>query len=167
MAMGGHRDLTIGDLARSEGVTVEAIRYYEREGLMPRPPRTHSGRRAYHPDDLKTLSFIRRARELGFSLHDTRALLALRTKGHCEDVTAIASKHLANVRTKLHELTRLEATLSGAVACCRDSKTENCEVLNILEGRTATATFASKDTMERAPRRDVGSTGGNNPRSVS
>ena len=71
-------DWTIGGLARRSGVNIETIRYYEREGLMPRPPRTMGGRRAYAPSDLKTLTFIRKARDIGFTLEDTRTLLGLR-----------------------------------------------------------------------------------------
>ena len=70
-------DWSIGELAHRSGVNIETIRYYEREGLMPRPSRTRSGRRAYAPGDLKTLTFIRKARDLGFSLDEIRSLRTL------------------------------------------------------------------------------------------
>ena len=85
------REFTIGQLSRRAGIGIETIRYYERIGLMPRPPRTGGGRRAFGPDDLAMLSFIKRCRELGFSLDDVRALLTLRAADrNCSDVKSIA-----------------------------------------------------------------------------
>jgi MerR family mercuric resistance operon transcriptional regulator len=93
---------TIGDLARRLGVNIETIRYYERVGLMPPPRRTSGRQRTYQEGDLRTLGFIRKARELGFHIEDTRALLALRGADEaCTDVKAIAQRQLEKVRAEL------------------------------------------------------------------
>ena len=105
---------TIGELARLTGVSIETIRYYERIHLMPRPPRTGGGRRVFEASSLNTLNFIRRCRELGFSLDDVRALLVLRSaQSCCMDVKSIASRHLQTVRAKLLGLAEMEAILAG------------------------------------------------------
>jgi len=127
-------DWTIGDISQRSGVNVETIRYYEREGLMPRPPRTASGRRAYAPADLRTLTFIRKARELDFNLEETRALLALRGPDNsCTDVKAIAQKHLEKVRSQMTRIVEVERILSDAVARCPGGPTKNCTLLEFLE----------------------------------
>jgi len=128
------RDLSIGDAAERSGVSIETIRYYEREGVIPRAPRTQSGRRSYAPCDLETLTFIRNARELGFSLDDTRALLALRGPDHrCTDVKAIAERHLVAVRAKMRRIIEVERILSDAVARCPGGRTKDCTLLAVLE----------------------------------
>ena len=127
-------DWTIGEVARRSGVNVETIRYYEREGLMPRPPRTTGGRRAYAPSDLNTLNFIRKAREIGFTLDDTRTLLALRGPNNdCADVKAIALKHLEAVRAQKCRILEAERMLSDAVARCPGGPTRGCSLLAMLE----------------------------------
>src|SRR5436190_23245298 len=96
--------ISIGELSRRAGVNIETIRYYERINMMPHPPRTTSGRRLYGQMESRTLTFIRRARELGFTLNEIRALLALSTKeGHqaCAEVRELAADHLEDVRTKI------------------------------------------------------------------
>jgi len=128
------RDLSIGDAAERSGVSVETIRYYEREGLIPRAPRTASGRRSYAPSDLKTLSFIRNARELGFSLDDIRALLALRgPDNRCTDIKAIAARHLDAVRAKMRRIIEVERILSDAVTRCSGGRSKDCTLLAVLE----------------------------------
>jgi MerR family transcriptional regulator, mercuric resistance operon regulatory protein len=127
------QDFPIGELARRSGVAIETIRYYERMSLLPRVERTSSGRRVFHEDDLKTLVFIRRSRELGFSLGDIRELLSLRRNVKCSAVRAIAERHLENVREKVRSLTTLEHTLSDAVARCPGDTSPECTILEILE----------------------------------
>ena len=125
---------TIGALARRAGVNIETIRYYEREGLMPPPPRSMNGRRSYASSDLKTLTFIRKARDLGFTLDDTRALLELRGPDNdCADVKAIALKHLESVRAQKSRIIEVERTLSDAVASCPGGPTKDCSLLALLE----------------------------------
>ena len=129
---------SIGELAGLTGVSIETIRYYERIGLMPRPPRTGGGRRAFGVESLNTLNFIRRCRELGFGLDDVRTLLALRsTQACCMDVKSLASRHLETVRAKLRDLSEMEASLAELVAQCPGDTTSECPVLEALDTKAA------------------------------
>jgi MerR family mercuric resistance operon transcriptional regulator len=124
----------IGELSRLTGVNIETIRYYERMALLPRPPRTQSGRRAYGPADVRTLAFIKRAREFGFCLDDIRELLSFRgAERGCTNARAIASRHLEGVRRKMRHLEDLEKILADAVARCPGDKIADCTVLEILD----------------------------------
>jgi MerR family mercuric resistance operon transcriptional regulator len=126
--------LTIGDLSRRTGVSVEAIRYYERLGLMPPPPRTQSGRRSFGPDELRTLAFIKSARQFDFSLDDVRKLLALRSAdARCMEAKALANRHLGKVRAKLRHLEQLERMLAEAVGRCPGDASADCTVLQLIE----------------------------------
>jgi MerR family mercuric resistance operon transcriptional regulator len=128
------RPFTIGELARQTGASIETIRYYERIGLMPRPPRTGGGRRAYGPESLAMLNFVRRSRELGFGLDDVRALLALRkAQPCCTNVKGIAERHLASVRAKLRALSEIEASLAGLVTQCSGEPNGECAMLDALD----------------------------------
>jgi MerR family mercuric resistance operon transcriptional regulator len=136
---------SIGELSRRATVAVETIRYYERIGLLPRPRRTRGGRRTYEPQSCRRLAFVRRARELGFTLEDIRTLLALRdAKGTCNDVKSVAARHLRDVRTKIQDLIKLEAALAATVDRCPDDQTTDCPVLSSLDQgcRTADAVAA-------------------------
>ena len=106
----GAENISIGELSKDCGVNIETIRYYERIEMLPPPLRTASGRRVYGPAEKRTLVFIRRSRDLGFTLEEIRALLALGgpERASCADVHKIASAHLANVRRKLSDLIKLE-----------------------------------------------------------
>ena len=124
--------LMIGELAKLAGVTAETIRYYERERVIPRPKRAGSGKyRRYEQADADRLRFVKRARDLGFSLDDVRELLALAASGPgkpCGNVDEIARTHIAAVEEKISRLTLLRAELTrltdgcdpkGAIASCR------------------------------------------------
>src|SRR5262245_56218644 len=113
-------ELTIGKLSELTGVNIETIRYYERTKVLPAPPRTGGGRRVYQPSDVRTLAFLRRSRELGFSLDDIRALLRLGgpARASCSEVRTIASHHLDDIRGKIADLRRLERLLAKTVAQC-------------------------------------------------
>ncbi|KAB2874965.1 MAG: helix-turn-helix domain-containing protein [Bauldia sp.] len=126
--------LAIGALSRLTGVNIETIRYYERIGMLPAPPRTASGRRVYGAGERRVLSFIRRGRELGFSLPEVRALLDLGAPrdASCAEVRDIASAHLASVRAKIADLVRLESILAGAVTRCTGDTVPVCPVLDVL-----------------------------------
>jgi MerR family mercuric resistance operon transcriptional regulator len=125
---------TIGDLARRLGVNIETIRYYERVGLMPPPRRTSGRQRTYQEGDLRTLGFIRKARELGFHIEDTRALLALRGADEaCTDVKAIAQRQLEKVRAELRRAGEVERILAEAVGRCPGGPASACTVLKVLE----------------------------------
>jgi MerR family transcriptional regulator, mercuric resistance operon regulatory protein len=130
------RGLTIGKLADLSGVNLETVRYYERIGLMPAPERTEGGHRLYSEAHQRRLTFIRRGRELGFGIGDIRALLDLAEPGHrsCEEVRPIAASHLAEVRAKIGDLTRLESILSETVSRCEGViSAPSCPVLEMLE----------------------------------
>jgi len=127
--------LPIGVLSKRSGVNIETIRYYERVKMLAPPPRTASGRRVYDSRDIRMLIFIRRARELGFSLDEIRALLRLGAPGQasCREVREIAAHHLEDIREKLHDLQKLERLLAKTVAQCSGKTAPNCPVLDILD----------------------------------
>lgn len=126
--------LTIGKLADAARVNLETIRYYERIGLMPRPGRTVGGYRSYGAEHIRRLAFIRRARELGFSIEDIKTLLALAEPGHasCADVKVLTMSHLDSVRAKISDLRRLETILTRTVSQCSGAETPTCPVLDML-----------------------------------
>jgi len=128
--------LTIGKLASATGVHLETIRYYERIGLMPQPSRTGSGYRSYDGEHVRRLTFIRRARDLGFGIKEIEALLALAEPSHvsCADVRAMTMAHLAEVRSKIADLRRLESLLARTVEQCSGEAVPACPVLDILTG---------------------------------
>jgi len=128
-------NLPIGELSRLSSVNIETIRYYEQVKMLPPPPRTASGRRIYGSTDLRTLTFIRRSRKLGFSLDEIRALLRLGgpEKASCREVREIAAHHLEDIRAKLGDLKKLERLLAKTVARCSGNTAPDCPVLDILD----------------------------------
>ena len=130
------RGLTIGVLSERSGVNIETIRYYERAALLPAPPRTQGGHRIYGGDSLKRLVFIRRGRELGFTLDEIRNLLGLMRGGHpCGEVQAVALAHLIHVRAKIADLRRMERTLAATAARCAGGYAPECPILDALCGK--------------------------------
>lgn len=131
-------ELTIGALSRASGCNVETIRYYERIGLVPPPPRSAGGHRIYGEGDVKRLAFVRRCRELGFNLEEVKSLLALVESGRytCEEVKAITLNHLADVRRKLRDLERMAAVLERTARACEGGQSADCPIVEALyEGR--------------------------------
>ena len=128
-------NLPIGELSKQSGVNIETIRYYERVKMLAPPRRTPSGRRVYDSTDLRILVFVRRARELGFSLDEIRALLRLGgpEKASCREVREIAAHHLEDIRAKLSDLKKLERLLAKTVARCSGKTAPDCPVLDILD----------------------------------
>ena len=126
----------IGELSRRTGVHIETIRYYEKIKMLPSPGRTAGGHRVYGPQEARILAFIRRGRELGFTLDEIRALLDLSGPGRasCAEVRAIARRHLDDIRAKINDLTKLERLLGRTVARCSGKKVPDCPVLDILAG---------------------------------
>ncbi len=124
----------IGELSRLTGVNIETIRYYERINMLPAPPRTEGGRRVYGGPHVQMLRFIRRGRELGFTLDEIRALVALGgpATAPCGQVREIAAKHLDDIRAKIVDLTRLERLLSETVDRCEGGTAPECPMLEIL-----------------------------------
>jgi MerR family mercuric resistance operon transcriptional regulator len=128
-------NLPIGALSRLSGVNIETIRYYERIRMLPPPPRTDGGRRVYDATGLRILVFIRRSRELGFSLDQIRTLLRLGgpERASCREVREIAAGHLRDIRAKLSDLRKLERLLAKTVARCSGRTAPDCPVLDILD----------------------------------
>lgn len=124
----------IGDISRESGVHIETIRYYERIGLIPRQQRSNSGRRVYGPQDRQRLHFIRRCRELGFSLDDIRSLLDLAGSSDrtCQEVRDLTSAHLGSVRSRLSDLKRMEASLKALLQSCEGGRSPDCPILGRL-----------------------------------
>jgi DNA-binding transcriptional MerR regulator len=112
--------MQIGEIARRTGLTPDAIRFYERNALLPPPPRTSGGFRSYAETDVDTLSFVRRTQSLGFTLAEIRQLLALRgTKPQpCAPVRRRLGRKLTDVRGKLAALRHLEEELTAALRAC-------------------------------------------------
>lgn len=132
---------TTGQLARLSGVGVETIRYYERKGLIPEPPRRESGYRQYPEDTLSRLRFIRRAKALGFRLKDIKELLELRVAPGttCADIRRSAEVKITDVRVKLEMLRQIEQTLVTLTATCPGrGPVSDCPILDALEEQDPT-----------------------------
>ena len=127
------------ELARRTGCNLETVRYYEKVGLLPEPPRTHGGYRAYDTTHERRLRFVLRARELGFSLDEIRALLRLVDERDqpCAEARSVASVHLADVRAKIADLKRMECVLKDVVAQCADGALPECPLIETLFRETA------------------------------
>jgi Hg(II)-responsive transcriptional regulator len=127
--------LTIGQLAKRGGVNLETIRYYERRGILARPPRTSSGYRAFPEEALRRVGFIKRAQALGFSLREIQELLALRAQPgrSCLRVEAKAKAKIADIDAKLQQLSAMRGALTRLVAACaRRGTTSACPILESL-----------------------------------
>lgn len=125
--------LPIGALSKRTGCNIETIRYYEKIGLLPASARTEGRHRIYGQDHLKRLTFIRRARDLGFTLDEVRAFLRLVDGGYtCGEVQAITLEHLAEVRRKIADLRRLERTLAEIASRCDGGAVPDCPIVDAL-----------------------------------
>ncbi|GAN81589.1 transcriptional regulator MerR [Acidocella aminolytica 101 = DSM 11237] len=129
-----HDVLSIGDLARTTDTKVETIRYYERAGLLPAPARTAGNYRAYRAEHLARLSFVRRARDLGFSLDHVRELLRLADQKDqsCAEIDVIARLHLAEVDRKIADLMALGGELRQIVGQCGHGTVAECRIIEAL-----------------------------------
>ncbi len=126
--------MQIGALSERTRVNIETIRYYERIGLLAAPPRSPGGFRRYGVADLRRLGFVRRLRELGFSLENVRALLDLAEakRTACREVRDVAARHLDEVQGKLKDLRRMERVLKDMVASCERGVTPDCPIIEAL-----------------------------------
>jgi Cu(I)-responsive transcriptional regulator len=126
--------LPIGELGRLTGTKVETIRYYERIGLLAAPERTAGNYRAYGPEHLNRLSFIRRSRDLGFSIEQVRALLDLSDDRArpCEAIDAIAKEHLTEVDRKIADLRALRRELANMINQCHCGTVADCRIIEAL-----------------------------------
>ncbi len=130
--------MNIGEAAAASGVSVKMIRYYESIGLLPAAMRTEAGYRVYAPDAIHRLRFIRRSRDLGFSMAEIERLLALwgDDRRASADVKAVALAHVADLDRKIAELTEMKRTLEHLAAHCHGDHRPNCPILKDLsEGR--------------------------------
>lgn len=133
----------IGEMSRRTGVKIEAIRYYERIGEMPRPKRNKGGQRLYDESQLNRLYFIKRSRELGFSLKEVRTLLVLIDGGEltCNEVHAMTVDHQKRVRGKIADLRKLERALEDLAAQCSLGDVPECAIVETLYGPQTRSTF--------------------------
>ncbi|MET4808195.1 helix-turn-helix domain-containing protein [Limibacillus sp. MBR-115] len=138
--------LTIGTLAQKTGTKVQTVRYYEQIGLMPDPGRTEGGQRRYGDADLDRLSFIRHARQLGFTLAAIRELLGLSDHPNrpCHEADAIARRQLKQVEQRLARLEALRAELKRMVQDCAGGRTADCRVLEVLRDHSECLTDHSE-----------------------
>ena len=128
------QSVQIGEAARQSGVKVPTIRYYEQIGLLPAPPRSESNRRSYENADLRRLSFIRHARELGFEIEAIRALLTLQDDPSQPSATAdvIAKERLLDVEQRIRSLEALKSELELMVVGCSHGHVGECRVIEVL-----------------------------------
>ena len=131
------REFAIGDLAAATGTKVETVRYYERIGLLPVPERTDGNYRTYRPEHVRRLSFIRRARALGFTIEEIRALLDLadRPDRDCAAVDALAREHLQQVEHKISDLQALRRKLREVINQCTGGTVAECRIIEALAPR--------------------------------
>lgn len=126
---------TRGSLAQRSGVNAETIRYYEKIALLPLPERMSNGYRRYGEAHFQRLCFIRRCRELGFSLDDVRGLLSLVDVDavSCDQVKRIADDHLADIADKIADLRKMQRTLRMLVENCTDDDAPTCPIIDALQ----------------------------------
>lgn len=123
----------IGDASEQSGVNVETIRYYEREGIVPKPERTAAGRRSYTRDDIAKLRFVKRCRDLGFPIAIIQTFLSLSAEQgrSCGEVKSLAEDHLTEIDAKIENLNQLRDALRNLSTNC-DEGTSSCPMLDAL-----------------------------------
>jgi len=129
-------NLTRGQLAKTSGVNPETIRYYEKLGLLPKPLRTESGYRLFSEEDIKRIKFIKRAKELGFTLKEIKELLQLRfeTEGECSEVREIAEIKLKDVQKKIEDLEKIKSILEELInQCPSKGSILKCPIISSIE----------------------------------
>lgn len=131
---------TIGKVAKQSGISIETIRYYEKEGLLEKPERTESGYRQYNGDAIERLFFILQAKDLGFSLREISELLSIKSDANtvCSDVKHLAEDKLSDIGNKIKMLRRMEKSLKKLVdACPGEAPISDCPILDSLGKRSA------------------------------
>ena len=134
------KSLTIGRLANQAGVNLETVRFYERRGLLPRPPRSASGYRLFPAEAARRLKFIRRAQELGFSLAEIAELLSLRVSRSTTsgDIRARAEAKITDIEAKIKSLESMKKTLRKLTRVCDGcAPLVECPILESLDGENA------------------------------
>ena len=145
----------IGAASRQSGCTIETIRYYERIGLIPKPPRNASRYRIYGAADVRRLVFVRRARELGFTLDEIRYLLRLAAgvADPCAAVHEVAVGHLRDVRAKIADLRHMERLLAKVVRQCERGEQAGCPMIDALSSDLGAVSDRRRDRASGAQRR--------------
>jgi Cu(I)-responsive transcriptional regulator len=130
--------MKIGDIAKATGLKIETIRFYESEGLIAPPMRNGSNYRLYSQSHLERLSFVKRSRDLGFTMDEVRELMRLADDptGSCEEVDAITQRHVAGIDRKLADLQALRAGLMSHLDCCSKTTISNCQIIGALSPET-------------------------------
>ncbi|MCL4395252.1 MAG: MerR family DNA-binding protein [Chloroflexi bacterium] len=132
--------LRTGQLAKRAGVNLETVRFYERKGLLPVPPRSESGYRSFSLDDVRRIQFIKRAQELGFTLDEIRELLALRVQpgANCGDVRRRAEAKMGDIDQKIRALRAIRRALMRLASSCKGrGPVGECLILDALEGKSS------------------------------
>lgn len=126
--------MQIGRLSKRTGCNIETIRYYEKRGLLPSPPRTAGGYRLYDSDHLKRLTFVMRSRDLGFSMAEIEKLLSLVDEHQltCHDMHQQTLAHVGDIRSKIADLKRLERVLTEIASKCSDGTVPECPIIDAL-----------------------------------
>jgi Hg(II)-responsive transcriptional regulator len=128
--------MRIGTAAEQAGVNVQTLRYYERRGLLPQPPRRQSGYREFPDDAVRVVRFIKRAQDLGFTLEEVEELLKLRNDKRRDRarVRTVAERRMKEIDQKVAELRAMKKALGHLVHCCRDGATLECPIIEALDG---------------------------------
>ena len=128
--------MRIGAAAEQAGVNVQTLRYYERRGLLPRPPRRTSGYREFPDDAVRVVRFVKRAQDLGFTLDEIEELLRLRNDKRRDRarVRTVAAKRVQDIERKIAELQAMKQALSHLVHCCEEGATLECPIIEALDG---------------------------------
>ncbi|MCZ6560493.1 MAG: helix-turn-helix domain-containing protein [Gammaproteobacteria bacterium] len=126
--------MQIGQLSKKTGCNIETIRYYEKRGLLPSPPRTAGGYRLYDSDHLKRLTFVMRSRDLGFSMAEIEKLLSLVDEHQltCHDMHQQTLAHVGDIQSKIADLKRLERVLTEIASKCSDGTVPECPIIDAL-----------------------------------
>jgi len=126
--------MKIGQLSKHTNCKIETIRYYEKIDLLPEPIRSDSGYRIYNESHLKRLVFVRRSRELGFTIEEIRGLLKLVDDGSylCSDIKTITTEHIGNIHQKILDLKKLEKTLLKIASQCSGDSVPDCPIIDAL-----------------------------------
>ncbi|MCH7743682.1 MAG: helix-turn-helix domain-containing protein [Proteobacteria bacterium] len=130
--------LMMGQVSILNGCNIETIRYYEKEGMLPAPGRSSGGHRLYSTALVQRLRFIRRSRELGFSLAEVRQLLEIVDGEHvsCVKVKEIADAHLVDIREKIVDLQKMETSLARMALQCSGRDVPECPIVEVLQGES-------------------------------
>ena len=131
----------IGEAAQRSGVSAKMVRHYESLGLLPAVHRTESGYRQYSEREVHTLRFIKRSRDLGFSMAEIAELLKLwqNRRRSSADVRRVASKHVDDLNQRIAEMEQMRQTLQHLIHCCHGDERPDCPILGELEGATSRA----------------------------